>query len=327
MDIVYLIGNGFDINLNLKTRYSDFYIEFDKQTFKTSGTELLKAEIKSNTKDWSDFETKFGEFTSQFEKNVNGFNNTYKDVVISLSKYLSNIESSFNLESIDKVKFIEDIINPENNLLLLDQREIKVFKKKWETTPININFITYNYTTIIEKIFGKAKSINIGATRHGNRILIHDIKHIHGYLNKRMIIGVNDKSQIANEYFKNKNLVSYNLIKSITNDISKELVKEDCINKINSAQIICIFGSSLGNTDLMWWELIIEKLKTDCRLIIFHRGQGNTNPLFPSENMIIENEVKNNFFSKSKLTNSERRSLEKKVTVVVNSEMFNILKE
>ena len=327
MNIVYLIGNGFNINLKLQTRYSDFYKEFDKQSFTNKGTELLKSEIKSNTKDWSDFEKKFGDFTSQFidkdKDNVKEFNATYKDVVTSLSKYLLEIEDSFNHEKIDEDKFIYDIINPEEHLLLKDQREIMTFKKIMENNPVKINFITYNYTTIIEKIFGKSFSIDLGLTRQKKRILIEDIKHIHGYLDKRMIIGVNDKSQISNQDFKNQDAISYNLIKSITNDISKELVKEDCINKINGAQLIYIFGSSLGDTDLMWWELILEKLKTNCRLIIFHRD-NDTNPLFPSENTTIENQVKVDFLNKSKLTVAEKEDIEDKMFVVVNSEMFDI---
>ncbi len=325
MNIVYLIGNGFDINLKLETRYSDFYIDFDKQKFENKGTELLKSEIKSNTKDWSDFEKRFGEFTTKFGENIDGFNKTYKDVVISLSNYLLKVEKSFNPKDIDKDKFIEDIISPENNLLPLDQRQITDFKKKWETNPVIINFITYNYTKVIEKIFAKDKSIDIGLTRKQKRIRIQDIKHIHGYLNKRMIIGVNDKSQIANEYLKEQNEITYNLVKSTTNEISKELVMEDCISKIKSAQLICVFGSSLGDTDLMWWELLIEKLKSDCILIIFHRGQ-DTDPLLPSENTIIENKVKDDFFSKSKISEAERKVIEKKVIVSVNSQMFNILK-
>ncbi|MFY0631729.1 MAG: bacteriophage abortive infection AbiH family protein [Flavobacteriaceae bacterium] len=325
MNIVYLIGNGFDINLNLKTRYPEFYSEFTKQEFETKGTELLKSEIKENTKDWSDFEKKFGDFTSIFKEDTNEFNKTYKDVVISLSNYLLKVEKTFKPKEIDKDKFIDDIINPEKNLLPLDERQIKTFKKKWDKNPITINFITYNYTKTIEKILGKNSNIDLGLTRQQKRILIADIKHVHGYLNKRMIIGVNDKSQISNEIFKEQDEVTYNLIKSVSNEISKELVMEDCINKIKGAQLICIFGSSIGSTDLMWWQLIIEKLKTDCLLVIFHRGP-DTNPLLPSENAILENKVKNDFFEMAKISASERKALEKKVIVAVNSEMFNILK-
>jgi hypothetical protein len=171
-----------------------------------------------------------------------------------------------------------------------DKRIVQSFKTKWENNPTTINFVTYNYTLLIEKILGKGSNIDIGLTRKQKRIRIADIKHIHGYLNKIMIIGINDKTQIANEYIKEQNEVTYNLnmalIKSVNNKISKELVMEDCISKIKEAQIMCIFGSSLGVTDVLWWELIIEKLRTDCLLIICHKGE-QTNPLLVSEKAII----------------------------------------
>lgn len=99
----------------------------------------------------------------------------------------------FSFEIVDKEKFIEDIINPENNLLPSDKRIVQSFKTKWENNPTTFNFVTYNYTTLIEKILEKDSNIDIGLTRKQKRIRIADIKHIHGYLNKRMIIGVNDK--------------------------------------------------------------------------------------------------------------------------------------
>ncbi|MGK0307840.1 MAG: hypothetical protein ACI8RP_000796 [Urechidicola sp.] len=100
---------------------------------------------------------------------------------------------------------------------------------------------------------------------------------------------------------------------------------EDCISKIKEAQIICIFGSSLGVPDSLWWALIIEKLRTDCLLIIFHKGK-QTNPLLVSEKAIIENIIKNDFLSKSNIPTEEREAIDKKVIVVVNSNMFNIVK-
>ena len=46
MNIVYIIGNGFDLNLDMKTRYTDFYeyyksIKSDKSSIKQLKTEIL----------------------------------------------------------------------------------------------------------------------------------------------------------------------------------------------------------------------------------------------------------------------------------------------
>lgn len=42
MQILYLIGNGFDINLNMKTRYTEFYEHYPPQRV------LGKAPMKSS---------------------------------------------------------------------------------------------------------------------------------------------------------------------------------------------------------------------------------------------------------------------------------------
>ncbi|SDD38363.1 Bacteriophage abortive infection AbiH [Algoriphagus faecimaris] len=60
MNIVYLIGNGFDLNLVLNTKYSDFY-EYYKSS-KTSNPKILeiKNEISANLQNWSDLELALG---------------------------------------------------------------------------------------------------------------------------------------------------------------------------------------------------------------------------------------------------------------------------
>ena len=54
MNIVHIIGNGFDLNLDLKTSYKDFYDYYIKINSKNEIIELLKREIKSNSENWSD---------------------------------------------------------------------------------------------------------------------------------------------------------------------------------------------------------------------------------------------------------------------------------
>ncbi|MGK0307838.1 MAG: hypothetical protein ACI8RP_000794 [Urechidicola sp.] len=54
------------LTYNLKTRYSNFYPVFDKKVFKSKETNLLKSKIKENTKNWSDCEKIFAEFTAEF---------------------------------------------------------------------------------------------------------------------------------------------------------------------------------------------------------------------------------------------------------------------
>ena len=50
MNILYLFGNGFDLNLGLKTSYTDFYNYYNSLTSTTEKVKFLKESISENYK-------------------------------------------------------------------------------------------------------------------------------------------------------------------------------------------------------------------------------------------------------------------------------------
>ena len=52
MNITYIIGNGFDVNLGLKTRYQDFYDYYQNQPSPSEEVKQLKAHIDRNKENW-----------------------------------------------------------------------------------------------------------------------------------------------------------------------------------------------------------------------------------------------------------------------------------
>ena len=66
MDITYLIGNGFDINIGLATRYCDFYEYYKQQPSSNKTIAKLKNDIRCNYENWADLEVKLGEYTADF---------------------------------------------------------------------------------------------------------------------------------------------------------------------------------------------------------------------------------------------------------------------
>lgn len=67
MNILYLIGNGFDLNLGLNTRYSDFYRNYVKDASSDKDIKKLKETITSSIDDWSDMEMALGNFTKDIK--------------------------------------------------------------------------------------------------------------------------------------------------------------------------------------------------------------------------------------------------------------------
>ena len=100
MKITFLIGNGFDLNLGLKTTYKDFYKNYlmtlDSEVINNN---VLYKHIDKNIEDWVDFETRLGLFT--FPPNSSG---TDRVNLLKRAKSLS-----------DDNDFIENELNNNKN--------------------------------------------------------------------------------------------------------------------------------------------------------------------------------------------------------------------
>lgn len=95
MKILYILGNGFDLNLGMKTSYKDFY-EYYK-SIETSNTTIkdLKSNISNNYKNWSDLEFALGQYTDEF-KTVEEFDDAFEDIGEKLAEYLKKKKISLN---------------------------------------------------------------------------------------------------------------------------------------------------------------------------------------------------------------------------------------
>lgn len=250
MNIVYIIGNGFDLNLGLKTSYQDFYKFYDKQDSlgKIVITEL-KESIKSDIETWSDLELSLGRYTSSL-KSSDHVNMIIFDIVEKLCIYLEEEQNKIDYSKLDRNVLINDLLNPEKYLPQRDQNILREWMKRWNNNPkISLHILTFNYTNTIEKIVGQEISnINIGLKENKSAIL-GGIEHIHGFIDDRPVLGVNDVDQIGNEEFHQLQEVVEVIVKPIHNQELGHTRDDYCIQLIKNANLICIFGSSIGKTD------------------------------------------------------------------------------
>jgi hypothetical protein len=351
MNITFLIGNGFDINLGLATRYSDYnayYLarnesdgnkitDFDKNESEHISNPKAKNKIaESIFKEpdfWSDCELGLGKITSEYgsEKEYISDYNDYTDLlwgylkmqqerfVIDDSKllasgtasYLSNISSEFNAEELRQYNSYFGQINQ----------------------VIDFQFITFNYTNPLDKIVESVvntKTIIGDRTVNGKIVSnrIHAPFHIHGSLEKNSIIfGVNDVSQIDNQKFSK----SYKFIECFVKEKSNIALGNRNIEKAKSilddSTYICIFGLSLGMTDKYWWDYLLQWLLRSNvnRIVIYKQYDG---PMHKAANGLLQ--IK--FAACEKLLEyytaidkeNVRQSLSKRIIVVVNSDIFKM---
>lgn len=322
MQILYIIGNGFDLNLGLKTSYNHFYEYYKNVKSDNVNVQKLKDNISKTYESWSDLELALGNYTQHLEK-IEEFDDILLDIGEELSKYLLIEEKKLENYEIDQPKFFDYLSFPEKLFLPADKEKLIGLKQKWKNHQWSLNIYTLNYTTVIEKIFGETQRNVLLANHTSNAtIKLGEIKHIHGYLNNDMVIGVNDTSQIKNESFRDNLDVLESIVKSECNRANRNNIDRQFTDKINAANLICIFGSSIGDTDTKWWELIGQRLKSDCDLIIFSKG-AEMPPRIRHMQARAERTLKNLFLSKTNLSEKEMETVEEKIFIGLNSGMFD----
>lgn len=256
MNILYILGNGFDKAQGMATSYPEFYKYLMDNT--NNGSELLqqlKKDIKEDKELWSDMEEAFGVFTQKI-KNIEIFDDFYFEQSELLQEYLKSEEGKFLISQQLKDKFKSDFISVSGSLSPLDKIRFSNYRNIFGGDN-EIYVITLNYTNTLEKLLDN----KISERRFDNRNILHGVIHLHGTLDNSIIIGVDNEEQIANKELCKDEDVKDLLIKNQSNIAMKQTRQITCESWIENANLIILYGVSLGNTDIRWWNLIGNQLK------------------------------------------------------------------
>lgn len=141
MNIVYLVGNGFDVKLNLKTKYRDFYEH--AYTINDSDTELIKSlkqEIMNGIDNWADLELELGKYTVKL-KSLSEFETIFDDIRLNLASYITKQDKSFSASAQELSTFIEHLSRPVIFLTNKENAEIASFYKKVDSSETSVSII------------------------------------------------------------------------------------------------------------------------------------------------------------------------------------------
>lgn len=329
MNITFLIGNGFDLNLKLNTGYSDFY----KYYIKNDPKDLLSKSIKEDFEKWSDLEIGLGEFLKDIdESQIEEFLDSKSTLEKMLSEYLSLECQRVAITDVNALgeEFREKVIEFYSDFNALDRdHHNRILSATREA--INYQFITFNYTNILDRIISIVQknfrpfSVHVanGVGYHDRAIMPH---HIHGKLSEDLILGLDNAGQISNEKLKtNAKLTNY-IIKSEVNKELGEKKIETAREIIDKSRYICLFGLSIGDTDAVWWKYIIEWLKRndDNRLVLYINKNTNVQ-LSGQEKIRFRDFNREMMLERGRCTASEMmKQVREKIIVVPNSRIFNL---
>ncbi len=265
MNILYIFGNGFDKAQGMKTSYPEFYKYLMNNSDACSPLfQKMIQEIKADKELWSDMEVAFGQFTSSI-KNATELEELYFELSDFLQQYLKIEDDAFAPSDNLKNKFVDDLLNYGKYLGATDLLRYSKYLDQF-TGMKDISIMTLNYTKTIEKLLtplGRSGDRDFGGNRYLRQII-----HVHGVLDDSIIVGVDNDDQIANESFKSNVDIKDFIVKNQSNIVMKYTRSLICEDLIRNANLIILYGVSLGETDNRWWKLIGEQLKTRKNLSI-----------------------------------------------------------
>lgn len=320
MNIVYLIGNGFDLAQRLKTSYQDFYEYLKTQTPINSVGALMLDHIKGPEIDlWKDMELKLGEFTNEVTDKEQ-FEDFYYDLCDKLREYLISQTDSYTCPKEIREKYARDIVAPYEYLSDRDKIAYRSFFNAFGGERI-VNVISFNYTDVFDKaIYGSDSKIEL--LSHNYKYLLKPTINVHGKLNTSyLLMGVNDETQIMNPVFASDEDVWDYLVKPISNFEIGSLIDDRVERVISESHLIVIMGLSFGETDLYWWRVIGARIKNEkaVRVLIF--SYANTLSEDPRRHQRKCREIRRDFLSKCGVADTSE--YENRVFVVLNGGLFS----
>ncbi len=342
MNVTYLIGNGFDLGVGLETGFDHFLKYYIDLPSEDENIAKFKATIKKETIElWADFEKCFGEYIANFNNDtIDNYIAIYEDVLSELNKYLNKENDKFSDDISKDEKQISDWIR----LTALHNIGFRpaVTDDFYNDTGYNkndldvqYNFLSFNYTTTIDRIIKKLSSTNGGElyscnmsnVKYSRRI--GSLIHVHGELNKNMIMGVNDLKQLP---FSDDlpDRIRRRVIKPQKNISIGYKIDEQASKLLNSSNIICIYGMSIGITDTIWWDRIGKwlLLSDNRKIIYFVRDTTVKNDTVYSIDQKIDSEERHceKLMDSLNIPLDKRKIIKKRIIVLINSSFMQMNK-
>lgn len=288
LKIALLIGNGFDINLGLKTSYINFkeYLEANGEIKSLNLYRFLNEDTSNKKKLWSDLEKALGKFLSEEKwesielagKMPSDFVSKEKDKLLDdLKDYLLSEENLIDFNEIcediksDVRSSFKTLISPYERV---DQNRLNQ-TYAFQGEILEFFPIIFNYTSTFENMIRNSTIFDIGTYS----FRIKESLHPHGKLDDGMILGVNDVDQIENfeHCILNMEDLDY-VLKTKAPVISSNMEYTQSMRIINDSDLIIVYGMSIGETDIFWWDLIKNRMRSNPNVhsIIFRKLPLNT---------------------------------------------------
>lgn len=322
MNITFFIGNGFDLNLGLKTDYKSF-LEYHKSK---NYDDMLSKNINQDITAWADLERALGAFTKNItSEDIDSFIESKCLLDESLSDYLLHIDTTNEILFGDKghSEFRDRLISFAKEFSEVDTMHYNEIIRS-TNEAIHYCFVSFNYTSFLDRIIDKAKNINPFCTHKTPNGTINDCIdlpiHVHGKIGHNVLLGVNDLSQLEAADDVKKALAPYMLKPDMNTALGQRNIThvKTCIN---ASQYIIVYGMSIGATDLMWWSSLCEWLKGNkSRRLILYIYHPKITLSSASRTLLFQNKERKQFI---RMAQYKTADIQEQIIVIPNSRTFS----
>lgn len=262
-ETLLIVGNGFDLSMDFKTSYGDF---MQSSFFPNKETSSLCSYLYDQYEEnmgWIDIENELSEFSRMLttkKLNAKKINATLD--IDSFREEYDELKSSlkFYLQEETKRAFAPSPENPAKRVI--------------EQLPVGSKIISFNYTSIIERL-----------TRDKFKDSKGNLLHIHGSLAPYddIVFGVEDSAKLSKEHV------------FLYKAYSPHLKVQKFSDWLDSAERIIFYGYSLGDTDRQYFEKFFRKLcsgdNTYTELVFYYYGQSSYDNLIWQLQMLTNHKL------------------------------------
>lgn len=269
MNITFLIGNGFDIGIGMKSQFKQYFPIYQAQSLKKEKRiKALSENIGTSYDTWADFESRLGEYTKDFTADTKqDYLDQIRDFETGFVAYLKTQEENLSFDNSETIaqSMGKALLNFAQSDVLTSGSSALVNPLVASTSRDHnrYNFISFNYTFVLDKCLSTIKNGLIRKKENGYQDIIGEIIHVHGTYDNAPFMGVNDRDQIANEELRKDARFSRVIVKPELNKAHRTNQDINAFKLIENSGIICIYGMSLGKTDRLWWNKIIRWLNVN----------------------------------------------------------------
>lgn len=328
MQVSFLIGNGFDRGLGLRTSFRDFFPVYCKEASGSPEVEAFKDLLRADGgfDRWSDFERALGIHTDQPPLNQeDSLENCLEDFERSFAGYLEREAARIDYAACGRIlweDFARDLSTYRSRLERNFYEEAE--KRRPSNCPMTFHLLDFNYTNVLDQLADRLQGHSI-INRSCHIDHLGELVHVHGTTQEAMLIGVDNIWQVNNP----------GLFTSVSQQrlLVKPQLNQQCgcgndsraIQCIQNSDEICVLGMSLGETDGTWWRLLLEWLegRIDRQLLLFFHASRSI-VQFPNRLIRRREKWKKLFFDRAGATPADREKLENRVYAAGSYGLFDL---